>query len=326
MSPESLSEVPVVACDDLDAAIAEREHEHGWRLDMVMPADAPRTALLSRGGERLRLERRGAGDGTGTSAGEARAFTFTHASDGAAWSQGRAGMQYRDLIPGRLGGRAIASHIRIPDGGEVPDRVHYHDVRFQMIFCRRGWVRVVYEDQGPPLTMRAGDCVLQPPFIRHRVLESSTGLEVVELACPAEHPTWIDHELALPTVRHDPQRAFSGQRFVHHVAADAPWRETGIAGVRSCDTGIADATSGLAGVRVLRFGAGAILPLASPAFGAARSGALFVYVLDGRTIVEGDAGGPRELAGDDACTILAGTSAAIRSVEGCNLLAVALPS
>jgi hypothetical protein len=48
-------------------------------------------------------------------------------------------MQYRDLLPSRLGGRYIASHIRIPDGGPVPDYVHYHRVRFQMIFCKAGW-------------------------------------------------------------------------------------------------------------------------------------------------------------------------------------------
>ena len=32
------------------------------------------------------------------------------------WVVGRAGMEYRDLIPGRLGGRLIASHIRITRG------------------------------------------------------------------------------------------------------------------------------------------------------------------------------------------------------------------
>ena len=37
------------------------------------------------------------------------------------WVIGRAGMRYRDLIPGRLGGSIIASHIRIPDAGPVPD-------------------------------------------------------------------------------------------------------------------------------------------------------------------------------------------------------------
>ena len=62
-----------------------------------------------------------------------------------------------------------------------------------------GWVRVVYEDQGPPFVVEAGDCVLQPPGIRHRVLESSAGLEVVEVTCPAAHPTHADHDMTLPT-------------------------------------------------------------------------------------------------------------------------------
>ena len=71
-------------------------------------------------------------------------------------------MEYRDLLPDRLGGRLIASHIRIRDGGPVPDYVHYHAIDFQLIYVRAGWVRVVYEDQGPPFVMHAGDCVVQP--------------------------------------------------------------------------------------------------------------------------------------------------------------------
>ena len=94
---------------------------------------------------------------------------------GAIRGEGRAGMLYRDLIPSRLGGRYIASHITIPDGGPVADWVHFHRIALQMIFVRRGWVRVVYEDQGEPFVMNAGDMVLQPPEIRHRVLESSPG-------------------------------------------------------------------------------------------------------------------------------------------------------
>ncbi|MEJ7721708.1 MAG: hypothetical protein WKF58_15315 [Ilumatobacteraceae bacterium] len=111
---------------------------------------------------------------------------------------GRAGMRYRDLIPARHGGRFIASHIVIPDGGPVPDYVHHHRIRFQVIVCAAGWVRVVYEDQGPPFVLEAGDCVLQPPGIRHRVLEASPGAEVVELSCPGEHETHVDHVLTLP--------------------------------------------------------------------------------------------------------------------------------
>ena len=68
-----------------------------------------------------------------------------------------------------------------------------------MIYCHRGWVRVVYEGQGEPFVMYPGDRVIQPPEIRHRVLESSDGLEVVELGCPAEHETWVDHSWNCPT-------------------------------------------------------------------------------------------------------------------------------
>jgi quercetin dioxygenase-like cupin family protein len=161
-------------------------------------------------------------------------------------------MQYRELIPGRQGGRFIGSHIRIPEAGPVPDYVHFHKVRFQMIYCVSGWVRLVYEDQGEPFVLRAGDCVLQPPQIRHRVLEASEGLEVVELGCPAEHETLADHDMALPTDRFDPDRDFGGQRFVRHVAAEATWGPWRHDGFECRDIGFGTATSGLAGARVVR--------------------------------------------------------------------------
>ena len=80
----------------------------------------------------------------------------------------------------------------------MPDYVHRHRVRFQLIYCYRGSVRVVYEDQGPPFVLQAGDAVLQPPEIRHRVLESSAGLEVIEVSCPAEHETLADLDWSCP--------------------------------------------------------------------------------------------------------------------------------
>ncbi len=165
---------------------------------------------------------------------------------------GRAGMAYRDLIPSRHGGRYIASHIHIADAGPVPDYVHYHRVAFQLIFCARGWARLVYEGQGAPFVMNAGDAVLQPPEIRHRVLESSAGLEVVEIGSPADHDTFAEHGFDLPTPSHEPERRFGGQRFVHHRAADArhdPWR---LDGFEARNTGIDAATGGLADVRVVR--------------------------------------------------------------------------
>ena len=161
-------------------------------------------------------------------------------------------MQYRDLIPGRQGGYVIGSHIRIPDGGPVPDYVHYHEVRFQVIYCYKGWVRVIYEDQGDSFILHPGDCVLQPPLIRHRVLESSSGLEVIEIGCPAEHPTYVEHEMTLPTPDRRPERQFSGQRFVHHVASKAKWSVGEEPWAKVRDTGIRDATTGAGSVRVLR--------------------------------------------------------------------------
>jgi quercetin dioxygenase-like cupin family protein len=174
---------------------------------------------------------------------------------------GRAGMRYRDLLPDRWGGRFVASHITIPEGGPVPDYVHFHKVRFQMIFVKEGWVRLVYEDQGEPFVMVAGDCVLQPPEIRHRVLESSPGLEVIEIGCPALHETIADWSLPLPNDADSAARVWSGQRFVRHVAEGSayhPWR---LDGWEYRDTGIGEATGGLAGVRVARPSGGSNAPV-----------------------------------------------------------------
>ncbi|CAF4783475.1 unnamed protein product, partial [Rotaria sp. Silwood2] len=109
------------------------------------------------------------------------------------WIIGRGGIRTRDVIPGRQGGRFIVSHIQIPNGGPVKDFVHSHDVRFQMVYVYKGSMRLVYENQGDPFVLRAGDCVLQPPMIRHQLLECSSGLEVLAIACPAVHNTYVDN-------------------------------------------------------------------------------------------------------------------------------------
>lgn len=241
----------VLFCPDLDRAIALFS-QLGLRLDAIFPADDPTVAALSGRGARVRLVRAGAADlpDPGDIPALRPAFSVVHA--GTDWRTGRAGMQYRDLLPDRQGGRYIASHIRIPDGGPVPDYVHFHVIQFQIIYCYRGWVRVVYEGQGEPFVMQAGDCVLQPPRIRHRVLEASPGLEVLELGMPAIHATHVDHDLALPTPTLDPDRDFDGQRFVRFTAASARFTPAPLLGFDACELGIAAATRGLAGVSVLR--------------------------------------------------------------------------
>src|SRR5205085_10663891 len=140
---------------------------------------------------------------------------------------------------------------------------------------RKGWVRVVYEDQGEPFVMNEGNLVLQPPGIRHRVLESSPGLEVVEITCPALHETFADHELELPTGRGDPERTFGGQRFLMHVAAHTPWTPFGSGEAQ--ETAIRDATAGIADVRTVRGAA---------EFAGHDGELVFGFVLDGSATLE----------------------------------------
>eukprot|EP00039_Didymoeca_costata_P026817 m.16736 g.16736 ORF g.16736 m.16736 type:complete len:389 (-) comp5776_c0_seq1:91-1257(-) len=180
------------------------------------------------------------------------------------WVEGRAGMLYRDLIPGRQGGRYVASHIMIPNGGPVPDYVHYHNIRFQIIYCVSGWVKVVYEGQGDPFIMHPGDLVLQPPMIRHRVLESSDNLGVLEMSSPAEHMTQADFEMGLPSspdvVASRKDFLWSGQRFHRHVAsATDGWETIASEFARSWEKkelGIHTATNGLASVTLFRIADG----------------------------------------------------------------------
>ena len=244
-----------LVCADFSEAL-DRLRELGARLDVIWPADEPHSAILLHEGKRLRLTARpDAPPPSGALPAFRPEFVLTRA--GTASGAGRAGMTYRDLIPGRLGGHTIASHITIPAGGPVADWVHYHRIAFQLIVVSSGWVRVVYEDQGPPFVMAAGDMVLQPPGIRHRVLEASPGLKVVEISCPACHETFADHDLALPNGAANPARRFGGQHFLHHIAAASPW--TAWQGAEAQETALREATNGLAEARTLRPGAAPVL-------------------------------------------------------------------
>lgn len=303
----------VLDCRDLAPALGFFQ-DLGFQLDLIFPADAPTTAVISGHGLRLRLAPGQGGPGElRLPAAEGRqggltapngtritfveveaplapgmfepAFHLVRASE-AAPAAGRAGMLYRDLIPSRLGGRYIASHITLPDGGPLSDWVHYHRIGSQFLVCRRGWARVVYEDQGPPFRFEAGDCILQPPLIRHRVLESSAGFEVIEIASPALHETLADHDLDLPNERLDPDRDFSGQRFLHDRASEGRWRT--MAGCAARDLGLAAASAGRVHAKLLRAGQGVEVAHAPGGFELT-----FGFVMEGRAI----------LTGGDACSL-----------------------
>ncbi len=337
----------VLATDRFDEDFEALTAQHGFRVDAIFPADAPTTAIVSAHGVRVRLEvsdtprpitlhlltdsETGTQTLPGGSTIEYRPFTtdfvmpasrpsLVVSHDTGDSGVGRAGMRYRDLLPDRWGGSYVASHITIPEGGPVPDYVHFHKVRFQVIFVKSGWVRLVYEDQGEPFVMVAGDCVLQPPQIRHRVLESSPGLEVIEIGTPALHDTVADWSLELPNGRGEPARDWSGQRFVRHVAAGAgyqPWR---LAGWEYRDTGIGVATGGIAGVRVARATTGSREAASQDAEFA------MLVVLGGEVTFEADGTGER-LRESSSVAIPGGTTyRLLDATPDCELLDVTLPA
>ena len=328
----------------------------GFRLEEIFPADDPAVALISGHGLRLRLDRNTdlapgrvllrVEDAAGFAGGARQltspngnrveiteahppletpktqhSFLVRHLRDSDSWVIGRAGMRYRDLIPDRLGGSIIASHIRIPDGGPVPDMVHYHKVGFQLIFCYRGWVRLVYEDQGEPFILEAGCCVIQPPQIRHRVLEASDNVEVLEIGVPAEHVTTIDHDMELPNGPVNPGRDWQGTRFVHHKEAEALWTPWRIPGWESRDTGIGEATQDVAGVHVAR-PAGAV-----GAWTSHDTDILFTFVKEGGMTLEVTGAEPHALVAGDAFVLPPFLKARyVDPSADCELIEVTLPA
>ena len=346
-----------VPTSDFDADMRYFIDALGFRLDRIWPADGPAFAALSGHGAAILLERSSnsapvslrlyADDPRQFAGGEtelttpgghrvaiedanpplvipesSHEFIVRRLVDSESWVIGRAGMHYRDLLPDRLGGAIIASHIRIAEAGPVADMVHFHTVGFQLIFCHRGWVRLVYEDQGPPFVLAAGDCVIQPPEIRHRVLESSEGLEVIEIGIPAQHLTSVDHEMELPTPHFRPDREFHGTKFVLHREAEATWERWRIPGFEARETGIGAATKGVAGVQVARRVPGVEVPTTRHdpdiLFGFLRAGSMTLGV-DGHPI--------RRLTAGDAFVLPPRLVVAIREPsDNLEILEVALPA
>ncbi len=183
-------------------------------------------------------------------------------------------------------------------------------------------MRVAYEDQGEPFVLNAGDCVLQPPEIRHRVLECSDGLEVVELGCPAEHPTMVDHAMTLPTGKVDPARDFNGQLFVRHEVEKAEWSPWRFDGFTYRDLGIEAATHGLAHVRVAKSGAAT----KTGGVQASHDGEfLFLFALSGQGSLSVEGEGQFNLSPGDSTVVPAGAGFSIESgSDGLELLEVGL--
>jgi mannose-6-phosphate isomerase-like protein (cupin superfamily) len=98
--------------------------------------------------------------------------------------------KYRDLgIAAATNGLAQAHVIKMipPCDPAVVSKRHYHDVDFQMIYVLKGWIKGEYD--GEVATMREGSCWLQPPKIKHTVLDYSDDCELLEIILPADFET-----------------------------------------------------------------------------------------------------------------------------------------
>ena len=122
-------------------------------------------------------------------------WKFTHdlASE-AKWTPGlREIFEYRDLgIKDATDGDYVAHLIR-HNGKKTKDEVqqwHVHDCTFQFVYVMNGWATFEYEGQGVR-TIRKGDCILQKPMIKHREIDCSEDLEMLEIVPPANFATKI---------------------------------------------------------------------------------------------------------------------------------------
>ena len=117
---------------------------------------------------------------------------FSHhvGADGTFRADGlRSYYEYRDLgIKAATGGAVVAHVIRARQGDNATGQWHAHDTGFQMYYVLKGWARFEYEGQGVK-TVRPGDCVLQPPGIRHREIEHSADFELIEIVMPGDFAT-----------------------------------------------------------------------------------------------------------------------------------------
>ena len=119
-----------------------------------------------------------------------KAVVVRHLSDDAFEPKGlRSFFEYRDLgIRDATDGQIGAHVIRARAGKDAQPEWHRHDLGFQMVYVLKGWVRFEYEGTGEVL-LKAGSSVYQPPGIRHREIEHSADLELLEITAPAMFET-----------------------------------------------------------------------------------------------------------------------------------------
>src|SRR3954462_8754162 len=109
---------------------------------------------------------------------------------------------YRDLCMSKATNGLLQAHvIRLvpPCDPAVVSKRHFHDVDVQMIYVLKGWIKTEFDGEGE-VTMRQGAAWLQPPRIKHTVLDYSDDCELLEIISPAKFKT-VELEKASKSAR-----------------------------------------------------------------------------------------------------------------------------
>jgi mannose-6-phosphate isomerase-like protein (cupin superfamily) len=118
-------------------------------------------------------------------------FAVSHAATSGFETGLRTYAAYRDFGFAKPTDGLVQAHvIRFipPCRPEEVAKLHTHDVEFQMVYVLKGWIVTEMEGHGI-IRMETGSTWLQPPMIRHKVLDYSDDCEVLEVILPAEFET-----------------------------------------------------------------------------------------------------------------------------------------
>jgi mannose-6-phosphate isomerase-like protein (cupin superfamily) len=121
-----------------------------------------------------------------------QSFAVSHLDEADFKPGGRKGTSlYRDLGFSEATHGLVQAHVIRPlpnKSGSKQSEFHYHVTTFQMVYVLKGWAKMEIEGYGE-LTVRPGSAWIQPPGIRHAVLDFSDDYEVLELYLPGHHET-----------------------------------------------------------------------------------------------------------------------------------------
>ncbi len=97
--------------------------------------------------------------------------------------------EYRKLGLDKLTNGKVGALVARARPGMHPDApTHAHTLDFQFVYVLKGWVEFEYEGYGRHKLV-AGSTVYQPPGIRHKEIDHSDDLELLEITMPAEFET-----------------------------------------------------------------------------------------------------------------------------------------